>query len=80
MASMNADIADDPAQRLMISPMETASAWPLFRMLSTVLPTRLSATSSLKMVCRTGDLRVDVVNGGRAEPVGHIPDQAEQGE
>ena len=37
--------ADDQADR-------TTSAWPLFRMVSTVLPTRLSATSSLKMVCR----------------------------
>ncbi len=48
---MNADIADDPAHRLMINPMDTTSAWPLFRMVSTVLPTR-SATSGLKMVCR----------------------------
>src|SRR5664279_6313842 len=55
MDSMNADIADDPAHRLMINPMDTTSAWPLFRMVSTVLPTR-SATSGLKMVSgRPGD-------------------------
>ena len=52
MDSTKAVIADDPAHRLMIRPTETTSAWPLFRMVSTVLPIRLSATSSLKMVCR----------------------------
>ena len=52
MASTNAVSADDPAHRLMISPTETTSAWLLVRMVSTVLPIRLSATSWLKMVCR----------------------------
>ena len=52
MDSTNAVIADDPAHRLMISPTEITSAWLLLRMTSTVLPIRLSATSSLKMVCR----------------------------
>ena len=50
--STNAVIADEPAHRLMISPTEITSVWLLFRMTSTVLPTRLSATSSLKIVCR----------------------------
>src|SRR6478752_9720965 len=52
MDSTKAVNADDPAHRLMIKPTETTSACPLFRMVSTVFPTRLSATSSLKMVCR----------------------------
>src|SRR6478609_252522 len=52
MDSTKAVNADDPAHRLMIRPTETTSACPLFRMVSTVFPTRLSATSSLKMVCK----------------------------
>ena len=64
--STKADIADDPAHRLMIRPTETTSAWPLFRMVSTVLPTRLLATSSLKMVFRkqlTWSLTWSMVSG-----------------
>src|SRR6185312_3364280 len=52
MASTKADMADDPAQKLMIRPTDTTSLRPLPRIVSTVLPTRLSATSLLKITCR----------------------------
>ncbi len=52
MDSTNADIADEPAQMLITRPIETTSACPLRRMVFTVSPTRLLATSSLKMVFR----------------------------
>ena len=49
---MKALIADDPAHRLMTKPTDTTSACPLFRMVSTVWPTRFWATSALKMPLR----------------------------
>src|SRR6478609_11697982 len=52
MASTNADIADEPAQKLITRPTETTSERPLSRIVLTVLPTRLSATSLLKITCR----------------------------
>ena len=59
-------MADDPAHRLITRPMETTSAWPWPRIVSTVLPTRLLATSSLKMVfrnSRTWSLTWSIVPG-----------------
>ena len=66
--STNADIADEPAQRLITRPIDTTSACPLPRMVSTVLPTRLLATSSLKMVfrnSRTWSLTWSIVPAGK---------------
>src|ERR1700712_4950683 len=45
MDSTNALIADEPAHRLITKPTDTTSAWPLFRIVATVLPTSLVATS-----------------------------------
>src|SRR6478752_2043268 len=50
--STKADIADDPAHRLISRPTDTTSACPWLRIVSTVLPTRLSATSWLKIAFR----------------------------
>ena len=81
MDSTKALIAEDPAQRLITKPTETTSAWPLRRMVSTVLPTRLVATSWLKMPCRKYvDLVLDLADGVRPEPSRHVADRAEQGQ
>ena len=80
MDSTNADIADDPAQRLITRPIDTTSAWPLRRMVLTVLPTRLLATSSLKMVFRNSriwSLTWSIVPAGKYQP-DDVTDHAEQ--
>ena len=68
MDSTNADMADEPAHRLMSRPTETLSAWSAARMVSTVLPTRLSATSWSKIVFRnssTCSRTSSIVPGGK---------------
>jgi hypothetical protein len=64
----------------MINPMDTTSAWPLFRMVSTVLPTRCGHVGVEDGVQEHGDLCVDVGHGAGAEPVRDVADHAEQGE